>query len=175
MVHDTENRLTSPTPPTTYENPRNDDPWDNDAVCWLLEHEDVASEFPSRTRFFECARRQPNKMETDLDGVISAARLCERYGVEQIRVQDPRIGKQVWRLRRTDPDAPEYPAYGESVAESTFTVEEEDRAAAQRLLELIGAYEAALVQKGRARPTVHTYVDRAERFLRAVIQAPTAR
>src|SRR4051812_26226641 len=94
--------------PARYPNPRGDNAWDNDAVHWLLEHPDVAEHF-DRHNLMECARRQPKRLENDLDRVILAAKLCERYGVVQVQVSDSSIGKTVWRLRRTDPNAPEYP------------------------------------------------------------------
>jgi hypothetical protein len=59
----------------------------------------------------ECGRRQPKRLETDLDNVILAAKFCERYDVIQVQLFDRAIGKTLWRLQRTDPDAPEYPNY----------------------------------------------------------------
>lgn len=159
----------SPPPPDTYPNPRNDDPWDNDAIHWLLEHEDVASAF-TRHNLFECARRQPRRLEEDLDNVILAAKFCERHGVEQVEVLDQRIGKQIWRLRRTDADAPEYPDYTRSEGSTAFKVTAEDQAAAERLLGVLGSYEAELTASGKSKNTVFTYVDRAERFLKRVAQ-----
>src|SRR5687768_5433818 len=99
-----------PVEPTRYPNPRGDNAWDNDAVHWLLTHADVSSHF-DRGSLMECARRQAKRLENELDRVILAAKLCERHGVEQLQVADRKIGKVVWRLRRTDPDAPEYPEY----------------------------------------------------------------
>ena len=155
--------------PDTYENPRGDNPWDNDAVHWLLEHDDVAAEF-DRHNLMECARRQPKRLDTDLDRVILAARLCERHGVQQVRVLDRRIGKEVWRLVRTDPGAPDYPddAIEGSAAGDPMEVDADDRAAAERLLRLLPDYEAELKAAGKAAKTVFTYVDRTERFLRRV-------
>lgn len=159
-----------PAPPDTYPNPRNDDPWDNDAIHWLLDHEDVAAVF-TRHNLFECARRQPRRLEDDLDNVILAAKFCERYGVEQVEVFDQRIGKRIWRLRRTDPEAPEYPDYSEPARSSAeLNITAEDRQAADRLIRLLGAYEAELVASGKSKNTVFTYVDRAERFLKRVAQ-----
>lgn len=160
---------TLPPPPDTYPNPRNDDPWDNDAIHWLLEHEDVAAAF-TRHNLFECARRQPRRMEDDLENVILAAKICERYGVEQVEVFDQRIGKRIWRLRRTDPGAPEYPDYSQTQGSASLEVTSEDREAARRLLRLLGAYEAALQASGKSKNTVFTYVDRAERFLKRVAE-----
>ncbi len=159
-------------PPETYPNPRNDNAWDNDAVHWLLAHSDVAAAF-ERGDLFECARRQPKRLENDLDQVILAAKLCERHGVEQLQVFDSRIGKTIWRLRRTDPEAPEYPDY-DAMSEPNdlgMAIQDEDRAAAGRLLGLIGAYEAELKAAGKTSSTVFTYVDRAERFLKRVATA----
>lgn len=156
-------------PPTTYPNPRNDDPWDNDAVHWLLDHPDVAANF-TRHNLFECARRQPRRLQDDVDNVILAAKYCERYGVQQVQVFDSRIGKTVWRLRRTDQEAPEYPDYEGSVRQTALVVVAEDRAAAARLLELLGPYEEELRAAGKSENTILTYVDRAERFLRRVAE-----
>lgn len=158
-----------PTPPSTYPNPRNDNAWDNDAVSWLLEHNDVAEHF-KRTDLFECARRQSQRMINDLERVILAARLCERHAVEQLQVFDRNIGKTVWRLRRTDPDAPEYPDYDATPGdnEGPMVIEEADRIAAERLSRLLPGYEAELKESGKSNNTVFTYVDRAERFLRRI-------
>ena len=159
------------TPPTTYaaSNERGNDPWDHDAVCWILEQ---LGERPEWTYgvFFECARKQPNRKENDLDRVIEAARICGALGVDQLDVSDPTIGKSIVRLRRTDEGAPPYPAHYEkqTSARPAMTVDTEDRAAAARLLNLIGPYEAELTAAGKSRSTVVTYVDRAERFLRRV-------
>lgn len=159
-------------PPTTYadRNARGDDPWDHDAVCWVLEQ--LGDSTWTHGVFFECARKQPNRKEKDLDRVIEAARICGSLGVEQLEIRDPKHGKMVVRLRRTDPDAPEYPDhYNGSDSDSTMmTVSEEDRIAARRLLNLVAAYEAELVAAGKTRSTVNTYVDRTERFLKRVIQ-----
>lgn len=158
-----------PQPPEAYPNPRNDDPWDNDAIHWLLDHPDVAAAF-TRHNLFECARRQPRRLQDDLDNVILAAKFCERYGVEQVEVFDRRIGKRVWRLRRTDPDAPEYPDYEDVPSSGAFDVTAEHRQAANQLLSLLGAYESELVASGKSKNTVFTYVDRAERFLKRVAE-----
>jgi hypothetical protein len=101
-----------PTGPTKYPNPRPDQPWDHDAVQWLLlEHEDVGREF-TRGTLFECARRQPRRLELDAKRVERAAMFCRLYGVEQIPVVDPTRGIRIVRLRRTDPDRPrDYPDY----------------------------------------------------------------
>ncbi len=101
-------------PPTRYPNPRNDDPWDNDAVHWLLEQPGVAEHF-TRGVLFECARRQPRRLQLDAARVGLARQLCRRHGVEQVLVFDVAKGKRIWRLRRTDRDAPAYPDYGASI------------------------------------------------------------
>jgi hypothetical protein len=166
--HIWENSMNDPDPPATYPNPRGDNAWDNDAVHWLLEHADVSDAF-DRHNLMECARRQPKRLEEDLDRVILAARLCERHGVQQVQVFDQRIGKTVWRLRRTDPEAPIYPTSdGANLNGAQMTVSHDDRDAARRLLDLIPEYEAELVASGKKGSTVFTYVDRAERFLRRV-------
>lgn len=157
-----------PTPPQTYSNPKGDNAWDNDAVQWMvLEHPDVAEAF-DRGALMECARRQAHRLESDLDRVLLAARLCERYGVEQVEVFDPKIGKKVWRLRRTDSGAPEYPDYH---ADTSFRmdVSPEHRTAAGLLHELLGDYEKELLASGKAKNTVFTYVDRTQRFLNRVL------
>lgn len=154
-------------PPTTYadNNERGDDPWDHDAVCWVLEQ--LGHSTWTHGVFFECARKQPNRKEKDLDRVIEAARICGSLGVKQLQIRDPNLGKMVVRLRRTDSDAPEYPDHYDrsSPDSSTMTVSEEDSIAARRLLNLLGSYEAELVAAGKTRSTINTYVDRTERFL----------
>jgi hypothetical protein len=160
-----------PTPPDTYENPKRDNPWDNDAVQWLLTHEDVSAEF-DRHNLMECARRQKKRLETDLDRVIRAAQLCERHGVHQVQVFDRSIGKTVWRLRRTDPAAPVYPA--DQPDQVRMTVTAEHRKAAQLLLALLPNYQSELESSGKTMSTIFTYVDRAERFLRRVASGNSA-
>jgi DNA helicase IV len=94
-----------PTPPSTYPNPRNDDPWDNDAVHWLLEQAGGAQW--TRGVLMECLRRQPNQMARNRRRVDDAARLARCHGVIQERTP---LGKRpVVRLYRTDPHAPPYP------------------------------------------------------------------
>jgi hypothetical protein len=157
-------------PPTTYgeSNERGNDPWDHDAVCWILEQLGKASGWTYGV-FFECARKQPIRKQNDLDRVIDAARICGSLGVEQLEVRDPYLGKVVVRLRRTDADAPEYPAhYDASMTVATMRISDDDRAAARRLQELLGAYEAELIAAGKSRATITTYVDRTERFLKRV-------
>src|SRR5690606_36373289 len=80
--------------PTTYadSNDRSNDPLDHDAVCWMLEQPGVADSWTYHN-LFECARKQRNRIENDLNRVIDAANLCRSIGVEQRELHDPRIGK----------------------------------------------------------------------------------
>ena len=94
-----------PTPPSTYPNPRNDDPWDNDAVHWLLDQ--PGGEAWTRGVLMECLRRQPNQLARDRRRVDEAARLAKRHGVAQERTE--RGNGFIVRLFRTDCDAPVYP------------------------------------------------------------------
>jgi hypothetical protein len=160
------------TPPTTYtdSNERGNDPWDHDTVCWVLEKLGPTTRWTYAV-FFECARKQPNRLQNDLDRVLEAARICGRFGVEQLQVHDPNLGKDIVRLRRTDPGAPVYPAHydnSDTPRAVRMLITADDKAAADRLLTLIGPYEAELVAANKSRSTVTTYVDRAERFLRRV-------
>ena len=109
--------VTEPTPntertiamePTQYPNPRGDDPWDNDAVHFLLDQEAVSAVF-KRGPLMECLRRQMNRLETQPDRVEEAKLLAARFGVRQIECFDQHLGKTVVRLVRTDADAPTYP------------------------------------------------------------------
>jgi hypothetical protein len=97
-----------PTPPARYPNPRNDDPWDNDGVHWLLEHPGVAA---SRKRgpLLKCLRRQPGRARNEPDRVERTAAWAARHGVEQRNVYDAMIGKHIVRLIRHNPNAPHYP------------------------------------------------------------------
>lgn len=97
-----------PTEPTTYPNPRGNNPWDNDSIHWLLEQPDVAGKFTHGV-LFECLRRQPNRLRNQPNRVAEAEALARRFGVEQRRVHDPVLGKDMIRLVRTDPEAPSYP------------------------------------------------------------------
>lgn len=165
------NETTMTAEPTKYSdsNERGNDPWDHDAVSWMLEQ---LGPGPGWTyhNLFECARKQRNRLENDLDRVIEAAALCGRLGVDQIELVDPRIGKTIVRLRRTDDDAPDYPSHYSTPKQPIVRMEvsAQDRAAAERLLLLLGAYEQELVAAGKTRSTINTYVDRTERFLRRV-------
>jgi len=95
-------------PPTAYPNPRNDNPWDNDAVHWLLDKPDVAAAF-KRVPLFECLRCQPGRVRNQPHRVEEAARLARRHGVVQRQELDERLGKRIVRLYRTDADRPRYP------------------------------------------------------------------
>lgn len=97
-----------PSPPTTYPNPRDDDPWDNDAVHWLLDQPGVATSW-KRGPLFECLRRQPARLRNQPARVEKAARLAKQFGVRQVSVYDANIGKTLVRLVRTDDAAPTYP------------------------------------------------------------------
>ena len=159
-------------PPRTYSdtNDRANDPWDHDAVCWMVEQ---LGTDPGWTyhNLFECARKQRNRIANDLDRVIEAANICGRLGVQQIELQDHRIGKRIVRLRRTDDAAPAYPTHYDTTQlpeQLCMSISDEDRRAAERLLRLLGSYEAELRQAGKTRATINTYVDRAERFLKRV-------
>lgn len=95
-----------PLPPTTYPNPRNDDPWDHDAVQWLL-LQDRNSRW-TRGSLFEALRRQSHLERNRPDLLADASRLASRYGVRQIDVA--RGTGQITRIVRTDPGAPKYPS-----------------------------------------------------------------
>ena len=159
-------------PPAEYadSNDRGNDPWDHDAVCWMLEQLGPTTEWTYHN-LFECARKQKNRMENDVDRVVAAANVCGRFGVQQIELRDPKIGKLIVRLRRSDPGSPQYPSHYDNPSQpptARMKITAEERAAADRLLQLLGAYEAELVQSGKSRSTIHTYVDRTERFLKRV-------
>ncbi|MFV0316207.1 MAG: hypothetical protein ACK5O2_04505 [Microthrixaceae bacterium] len=98
-----------PEAPTTYPNPRGDDPWDNDAVHYLLEQPDVDASF-RRGPLTECLRRQANRLDKQPHRVAEAEQLARRHGVRQVLLHDRRIGKDIVRLIRTDAQAPKYPA-----------------------------------------------------------------
>jgi len=97
-----------PSAPTSYPNPRNDDAWDNDAVHYLLDQPVVSSAF-KRGPLMECLRRQPNRLRNQPDRVEQAAALASRFGVELVQIYDPKVGKTLVRLIRTDDSAPAYP------------------------------------------------------------------
>jgi hypothetical protein len=95
-----------PAPPSSYPNPRNDDPWDNDAVHWLLEQ--PGGERWTRGVLMECLRRQPNQLARNAERVADAARFAKRHGV--IQEATARGGRPITRLYRTDDKAPDYPS-----------------------------------------------------------------
>ena len=159
-------------PPTEYAdaNDRGNDPFDHDAVSWMLDQLGPATTWTYHN-LFECSRKQPNRMGNDLDHVIEAANVCGRFGVKQIELRDPKIGKVIVRLRRTDAAAPEYPSHYDGLnqtAAAPMRITSDDRAAAVRLQKLLGPYEAELAAAGKSRATINTYVDRTERFLKRV-------
>jgi hypothetical protein len=96
-------------PPSAYPNPRGDDPWDNDAVHYLLDQFDVSASF-TRGPLMECLRRQPNRVKNQPHRVAEAAELARRHGVIQKPLFDAEVGKTVVRLIRTDLGAPAYPS-----------------------------------------------------------------
>jgi hypothetical protein len=91
--------------PTTYPNPRNDDPWDNDAIYWLLEQ--AGGSARSRHDLAECLRHQPARLRNESDKVARAESFASRHGVRW--VEEPFGRRTIFRLYRTDPAAPEYP------------------------------------------------------------------
>lgn len=95
-------------PPTTFPNPKGDNPWDNDAVRWLLLKPDVAAAFKF-VPLFECLRCQPARVANQPHRVEEAAHFARRHGVLQRQEFDGRLGKRIVRLYRTDPDRPRYP------------------------------------------------------------------
>ena len=98
----------SPEPPTTYPNHRKNDPWDNDAVHWLLRQ--PGGRDWTHGVLFEHARRQRRLVERDDPRLIEAAEFASRNGVLQIEMFDHDLGKQIVHLLRSDPGAPSYPA-----------------------------------------------------------------
>lgn len=79
-----------------------DDPWDADAVRFLLGQPDGARW--TRGTLMEALRRQPRIHRQRID---EAARLAAAHGVEQI--EEPRGGRTIVHFYRTDPAAPSYP------------------------------------------------------------------
>ena len=86
-----------------------DDPWDANAVRWLLGRPGGSSW--TRGTLMECLRRQPNRLRSMPARVEAAARFAAANGVEQS--EESRGGGKVVHLYRTDADAPEYPADSE--------------------------------------------------------------
>ncbi len=91
--------------PTTFSNPGDDDPWDNDAAHWLLTQS--GGKTWTLGVLFECLRQQPNRLRRDPQRVKAAAQLAKRHGVVQERHRHG--SRTIVRLYRTDPDAPSYP------------------------------------------------------------------
>jgi hypothetical protein len=67
--------------PDTFDNPRGDDPWDNDAVQWLLRQ--PGGEGWTRGTLFKALRRQPGWVSQRPERVEQAAALARRHGVQQ--------------------------------------------------------------------------------------------
>ena len=84
-----------------------DDPWDADAVRYLLAREGVADEW-ARGVLTECLRRTPKRVRDDADRVKKAAALAKKHGVRQ--EEEPRGKGTIVHLYRTDSEAPAYPA-----------------------------------------------------------------
>jgi len=97
-----------PEPPTTYSNPKGDNPWDNDAVHWLLDQFSKPKPF-KRGPLMECLRRQPAQVLNQPHRVLEAEELALLHGVIQREEFDPRRGKTMVRLYRTDSGRPVYP------------------------------------------------------------------
>ena len=81
------------------------DPWDVDAIYWLLEQ--PGGEEWTRSSLGECLRRQPSRVENEPDRVAAAAAFARRHGVHQREFSRGR--GVIVRLYRTDSDAPSYP------------------------------------------------------------------
>ena len=101
-------QLPMPSEPTTYPNPRGNNPWDNDTVNWLFEQPGVAARCSIGT-LMECLRRQPGRVRNQPQRVADVETLARSFGVEQRKVHDASVGKDMVRLVRTDPGAPLYP------------------------------------------------------------------
>lgn len=95
-----------PVSPANYPNPRNDDPWDNDAVRWLL-LQDGGTKW-TRGSLMEALRRQERLVRDQPRVVADAARFAARFGVRQVEL--PYGTRTITRLVRTDAKAPPYPA-----------------------------------------------------------------
>lgn len=94
--------------PSRYPNDFGDDPWDNDAIHWLLDQPSVADEW-SRQRLFEAMRRQKRLVDAEHPDIARAAKLAQRFGINQVTVS--RSSGTITRLHRTDPEAPQYPSH----------------------------------------------------------------
>ncbi len=91
-------------PPRDPERPQND-PWDADALLYLLSKPE-GSQW-SRGSLFECMREQGNRLKNQPDKVHQASDLAKRYGVD--RRPDP--GGKTIHFFRTDAEAPRpYPS-----------------------------------------------------------------
>lgn len=88
------------TPPSRDPERPQDDPWDANAVRYLLETPD--GETWRRGDLMECLREQPGRLQRQPRRVAEAKRLAEKNGVE--RRPDP--GGKTIHFFRTDPRAP---------------------------------------------------------------------
>jgi hypothetical protein len=82
-----------------------DDPWDADAVRFLLSRPEGASW--NLSDLSECLRRQLGRRMHKASDIRRAADLATKYGVEQI--EEPFGKTNVVRLYRSDAEAPPYP------------------------------------------------------------------
>jgi hypothetical protein len=82
-----------------------DDPWDADAVRFLLSRPEGATW--NLSDLSECLRRQLGRRMHKASDIRRAADLATKYGVEQI--EEPFGKTTVVRLYRSDADAPPYP------------------------------------------------------------------
>lgn len=99
----------NPAPPTTYRTPAQVDPWDWDAICWILDHDRALESGWTPHVLLACLRRQPHRVKTNRDQVERAAALARVLGVQQVECHDAKTGKTITRLVRTDEQAPNYP------------------------------------------------------------------
>jgi hypothetical protein len=83
-----------------------DDPWDANAVRYLLAQPGVAQAW-TRGVLMECLREQPNRVRREPGRVEAAARLAEQYGVD--RRADAFGSRTLVHFYRTDASAPTYP------------------------------------------------------------------
>ncbi len=95
---------TVPTP-SRYPNPHRYDPWNNDAVRWLLEQ--PGAEGWRYEHLLRALRRQRSWLEHRSARVAAAEALASRHGV--LQQEQIRGSSTIVRLKRTDPQAPPYP------------------------------------------------------------------
>lgn len=94
-----------------------DDPWDANAVRYLLRQPERRGW--TRGALMECLREQPNRRRKEPERVAEATRLAQRYGVER----HPDAGGKTIHFFRTDRDAPR--PYPTSAAERRAWLAEE--------------------------------------------------